>query len=145
MYSPWGVTVDNTTGMIYVTDCGNYCVKVFDNTGKYLSKIGDNTGDGKMNYPRCLAIYENRILISQGYYTLFSNSGSGILNYQLNGKFIFRIGRQGTADLEFRDPLGLTINQINRDIYVCDYYNKRIQIISKDFKFVWRRFSITPS
>ena len=37
--NPRGVTVDNTTGMIYVANCWNHCVKVFDNTGKYLSKI----------------------------------------------------------------------------------------------------------
>ena len=132
---PEGVAVDNTTGMIYVVDCWNNCVKVFDNTGKYLSKIGDNTGNGKMNYPHSLAIYENRILISQGY-SLGGGGSSCILNYQLDGKFISRIGRNGTADLEFRVPLGLTINQINGDIYVCDRDNKRIQIISKDFKFI---------
>ena len=135
MYNPEGGAVDNTTGMIYVADYGNNCVKVFDNTGKYLSKIGDNTGDGKMNYPHSLAIYENRILISQGYYYLGSGN-SCILNYQLDGKFISRIGRHGTADLEFRVPLGLTINQTNGDIYVCDRDNRRIQIISKDFKFI---------
>ena len=135
LYSPWGVTVDNTTGIIYVADCGNSCVKVFDNTGKYLSKIGDNTGDGKMNYPHSLAIYENRILISQGY-SLGGGGSSCILNYQLDGKFISRIGRHGTADLEFRFPFGLTINQTNGDIYVCDRDNKRIQIISKDFQFI---------
>ena len=135
LYSPEGVTVDNTTGMIYVADFGNNCVKVFDNTRKYLSKIGDNTGEGKMNYPRSLAIYENRILKSQGYY-LLGGGGSCILNYQLDGKFISRIGRHGTADLEFRYPLYLTINQTNGDIYVCDSDNKRIQIISKDFKFI---------
>ena len=132
---PEGVTVDNTTGMIYVVDWGNNCVKVFDNTGKYLSKIGDNTGNGKMNYHHSLAIYENRILISQGY-SLGGGGSSCILNYQLDGKFISRIGRNGTADLEFRVPLGLTINQINGDIYVCDSNNKRIQIISKDFKLI---------
>ena len=132
LYYPEGVTVDNTTGMIYVADCGNNCVKVFDNTGKYLSRIGDNTVDGKMDYPHSLAIYENRILISQGD---FWNS-SCILNYQLDGKFISRVSRQGTADLEFRNPFGLTINQTNGDIYVCDRSNKRIQIISKDFRFI---------
>ena len=131
LYIPEGVTVDNTTGMIYVADCWNHCVKVFDNTGKYLSKIGDNTGDGKMNYPHSLAIYENRILISHCFFNT-----SFILNYQLDGKFISIIGKQGTADLEFRDPLGLTINQTNGDIYVCDSNNKRIQIISKYFKFI---------
>ena len=135
LYNPEGGAVDNTTGMIYVADYGNNCVKVFDNTGKYLSKIGDNTGDGKMIYPNSLAIYENRILISQGYYYLGSGN-SCILNYQLDGKFISRIGRHGTADLEFRVPLGLTINQTNGDIYVCDRDNRRIQIISKDFKFI---------
>ena len=133
LYDPHGVTVDNTTGMIYVADCGNNCVKVFDNTGKYLSRIGDNTGDGKMYSPHSLAIYENRILISQGYSW---NRTSCILNYQLDGKFISRIGRHGTTDLEFCNTFGLTINQTNGDIYVCDRDNKRIQIISKDFKFI---------
>ena len=136
LHNPEGVTVDNNTGMIYVADWGNHCVKVFDNTGKYLSKIGDNTGDEKMNYPHSLAIYEDRILISQGYYILGGGGSFCILNYQLDGKFISRIGRYGTADLEFRFPLGLTINQTNGDIYVCDRDNKRIQIISKDFKFI---------
>ena len=131
LYNPVGVTVDNTTGMIYVADCGNNCVKVFDNTGKYLSKIGYYIGDGKMNDPRSLAIYENRILISEGYF----NARSCLLNYQLDGKFISRIGRQGTTDLEFRGPRGL-VNQTNGDIYVCDRDNKRIQIISEDFKFI---------
>ena len=51
LYNPEGVTVDNTTGMIYVAVIVNHCVKVFDNTGKYLSRIGDCTGDGKMNGP----------------------------------------------------------------------------------------------
>ena len=134
LYTPQGVTVDNTTGMIYVADTGNHCVKVFDNTGKYLSRIGDSTGDGKMDYPHSLAIYENRILISQGYSSLFSSSS--ILNYQLDGKFLSRIGKDGTADLQFRYPFGLNINQTNGDIYVCDRDNKRIQILSKHFKFI---------
>ena len=132
LYNPRGVTVDNTTGMIYVADSVNDYVKVFDNTCKYLSRIGDNTGDGKMDYPHSLAIYENRILISQG----FTWSCSSILNYQLDGKFLSRIGERGKADLQFRYPYGLTINQTNGDIYVCDSDNKRIQILSKDFKFI---------
>ena len=133
LYTPQGVTVDNTTGMIYVADTGNHCVKVFDNTGKYLSRIGDSTGDGKMYCPHSLAIYENRILISHGGYW---NNSSSILNYQLDGNFLSRIGKDGTADLQFRYPFGLNINQTNGDIYVCDRDNKRIQILSKHFKFI---------
>ena len=58
LYYPRGLIVDNTTGLIYVVDGGNDCVKVFDNTGNYLSRIGDSTGDGKMYRPHSLAIYE---------------------------------------------------------------------------------------
>ena len=89
LYDPRGVTVDNTTGMIYVADRENNCVKVFDNTGKYLSQIGDSTGDGKMYCPHSLAIYENRILVSHGYlYGITALLFSTI-------KFLSRIGKYG--------------------------------------------------
>ena len=45
--SPHGVTVDHNTGNIYVADCWNNCVKVFDNTAKYLFKFGDGKGEGE--------------------------------------------------------------------------------------------------
>ena len=62
---PYGVTVDNKTGNIYIADCYNNCVKVFDSTGKCLFKFGDNKGEGKMYYPRGVAICGDRILITQ--------------------------------------------------------------------------------
>ena len=38
---PYDVTVDHDTDNIYVADCYNNCVKVFDNTAKYLLKFGN--------------------------------------------------------------------------------------------------------
>ena len=102
-------------------------MKVFDRTGKYLFKFGDNEGEGKMLYPKGVAICGNRIIISH-----FSHC---ILNYQLNGKFISIIGRQGKGELEFDSPFGLTINESNGDIYICDRYNNRIQILNQDLSF----------
>ena len=125
--NPDGVTVDNKTGNIYIADSSNDCVKVFDSTGKCLYKFGENKGEGKMYYPRGVAICGDRILITQ-----FSHC---ILNYQLNGKFISRIGREGKRELEFIYPLGLTIDESNGDIYICDCYNNRIQILSEVFSF----------
>ena len=125
--NPLGVTVDNRTGNIYIADQYNNCVKVFDSTGKYLFKFGDNEGEGKMYYPRGVAICEDRILITQ--------INNCILNYQLNGKFISRIGRQGRGKLEFINRLSLTIDESNGDIYICDRNNNRIQILNGDFSF----------
>ena len=124
---PLGVTVDNTTGNIYVADQNNNCVKVFDCTGKYLFKFGDNEGEGKMYLPKGIAICGDGILITQ-----YSNC---ILNYRLNGKFISRIGRQGRGELEFNFPFGLTIDESNGDIYICDRNNNRIQILNNDLSF----------
>ena len=127
LYNPQGVTVDNTTGNIYISDWYNNCVKVFDSTGQCLFKFGDNEGEGKMCCPRGVAICEDRILITQ--------SRNCILSYQLNGMFICRIGRDGKGDLEFNLPCGLTIDESNGDIYICDHNNNRIQILSQEFSF----------
>ena len=124
---PLGVTVENETGNIYIADQFNNCVKVFDRTGKYLFKFGDNEDEGKMLSPKGVAICGDRVIISQGNHC--------ILNYQFNGKFISRIGRKGKGELEFDFPFGLTINESNGDIYICDRKNNRIQILNKDFSF----------
>ena len=125
---PFGVTVDNEKGNIYIADQCNSCVKVFNCTGKYLFKFGDNEGEGKMNLPLSVAICGDRILISQGNHC--------ILNYQLNGKFISKIGKYGNGELEFTCPFGLTIYESNGNIYVSDCNNNRIQILSQDFRFI---------
>ena len=124
---PLGVTVDNKTGNIYVADQSNNCVKVFGSTCKYLFKFGDNEGEGKMKWPKGVAIYGDRILITQG--------NNCILNYQLNGKFLSRIGRSGRGELEFNYLYSLTIDVSNGDIYICDLHNNRIQILNSEFSF----------
>ena len=125
---PQGVTVDNETGNIYIADTENNCVKVFDSTGKHLFKFGNNKGKGNMYLPLSVAICGDRILISQGNHC--------ILNHQLKGKFISKIGKYGFGELEFSMPVGLTIDESNGNIYVSDRLNNRIQILSQDFRFI---------
>ena len=74
-----------------------------------------------------MAIYRDRVIISQYNHC--------ILNYQLNGKFISRIGRRGKGELEFDIAFGLTINESNGDIYIYYHNINRIQIINQDFSF----------
>ena len=123
---PLGVSVDNNTGNIYIADQFKNCAKVFDTTGKYLFKFGDNKGN--MDNPLSVSICGDRILISQGSHC--------ILNYKLNGRFVSKVGKYGKGELEFNYPIGLTIAELNGNIYVSDYNNNRIQILSQDFSFV---------
>ncbi|KAI6647848.1 hypothetical protein LOD99_8435 [Oopsacas minuta] len=124
---PSGVTNDNSTGDIYVADYGNNCVKVFDKNGKIIRKFGDEEGEGQMNGPIGLAICRDRILITQ-------RSGC-IWNYQVNGEFVSRIGKPGKGELEFYSPLGLTFDESNGEVYICDCHNNRIQILSSELTY----------
>ena len=126
LYWPRGVTVNHNTGNIYVADTYNNCVKVFDKTAKYLLKFGDGKGEGKMSHPRGLLIHGNRVFVSH------SNC---ILVYELDGKFVSRIGSAGSGELQFNGPFGLSTDESNNDIYICDYSNNRIQIISENLQY----------
>ncbi|KAI6647684.1 RING finger protein nhl-1 isoform X1 [Oopsacas minuta] len=95
---PEGVTIDNSTGYIYVADCLNNCVKVFDCNAKIMFKFGDEEGEGKMCHPV--------------------------------GK-----GKRGKGDLEFDYPRGLTFDESNGEVYICDPRNHRIQIMSQELTF----------
>ncbi|KAI6647854.1 hypothetical protein LOD99_8441 [Oopsacas minuta] len=124
---PRGVTIDNSTADIYIADHENNCVKVFDCNGKIMFKFGDEEGEGKINGPMGLAISRDIILITQ--------RNDCILNYQVNGKFISRIGKLGRGDLEFDYPCGLTFDGSNSEVYICDCNNHRIQILSKELTY----------
>ena len=123
---PYGVTVDHNTGNIYVADYCNHCVKVFNNTAKYLFKFGYVKGEGKMFHPRGLLIRGNKVFVSHNHY---------ILVYQLDGKFVSSIGSEGSGELQFNWPWGLSTDEYNNDIYICDRENHRIQIISENLQF----------
>ena len=125
--NPDGVTVDHNTGNIYVADYFNNCVKVFDNTAKYLFKFGNGKGEGKMSNPIGLLICGNRVLVTQ--------SNNYIQVYELDGKFVSRFGSSGNGKLQFSLPFGLSTDEYNGDIYICDCLNNRIQIISENFEY----------
>ena len=123
---PFGVTVDHNTGNIYVADYGNNCVKVLGNTAKYLLKFGDEKGEGKMYHPIGLLIRGSKVFVSHN---------DCILVYQLDGKFVSSIGSRGSGELQINFPWGLSTDEYNNDIYVCDRNNHRIQIISENLQF----------
>ena len=126
LHCPYGVIVDPNTGNIYVADNHNDCVKVFDKTAKYLLKFGNRNGEGKMSYPRGLLIRGNKVFVSHN---------DCILVYQLDGMFVSRIGSEGNGKLQFNCPWGLSTDESNNEISICDQNNNRIQIISENLHY----------
>ena len=126
--NPFGVVFNSKTNNIYVADQSNNRVQVFDKDGKYLFKFGDMDGPGKMKYPLCIAIYKEKVFVTQ-------HQGGCVLVFDLKGNFIFQIGNTGSGEGQFNSPYGITVNEYNGDIYVCDLSNKRIQIFSENYLF----------
>ena len=127
-YNPCGVAVHYQTGNIFVADQSNHRVQIFDKDGKYLNKFGDRDGAGKMKNPIYIAFYQNKVFVSQ-------NGAGCLLVYDLNGTFLNQIGTPGNGEGQLNSPRGITINESNGDIFVCDHSNNRVQIFSKDFLF----------
>ena len=126
--NPWGVAVHYQTGNIFVADQTNNRVEVFDKDGKYLYKFGDRDGAGMMNSPLCITFYQNKVFVSQF-------AAGCLLAYDLNGKFLKQIGTPGNGEGQLKSLYGITINESNGDVFVCDNGNNRVQIFSKDFLF----------
>ena len=124
--NPFGVVFNSKTNNIYVADQSNNRVQVFDKDGKYLFKFGDMDGPGKMKSPLCIAIYKEKVFVTQL---------QGVLVFDLKGNFIIQIGNTGSGEGQFNTPYGITVNEYNGDIYVCDSSNGRIQIFSENYSF----------
>ena len=122
--NPWGVVVEQRSGNIYVADQSNNRVEVFNGEAEYLSEFGSD----KMKSPLCIAIYKDRVFVTQ-------YGGGCLLVYDLNGQFIKQVGTPGSKEGQFTNPYGIAINNTNGDIYVCDYSNHRIQIFSNDYSY----------
>ena len=115
--SPFGVAVDYQTRNIYVSDQNNNRVQVFNSIGEYLYKFGD-----QVNIPLRIAISDNRVFVSQ-------YNSNCVSVHDLNGTLITELGSLGESQLDYL--IGITINEMNGDIYVCDPNNHRIQMFYK--------------
>ena len=120
---PGGLAIHYKTGNIYIADTNNNRVQVFSCNGDYLFMFSE-----KMNGPVGICISQIKVFVTQ--YT-----GHCINMYELEGKLIKSVGSEGNGKTHFKDPIGLDVSDRNNNIYVCDCYNNRIQILTEDLKF----------
>ena len=120
---PRSIAIHYKTGNIYVADRGNHCVQVFSCNGDYLFIFSEN-----MNAPIGICISQNKVFVTQ-------LSGHCINMYELEGKLIKSVGSKGNREAQFKYPNGLDVSDRNNNIYVCDCYNHRIEILTEELKY----------
>ncbi len=110
-------------GRIYVNDAMNFRVQVFSPRNKVLAVFGHH-GNGSGDFAMSKGIAVDRKGIIYVVDTLFDR----VQLFDIRGEYLLSFGGRGTGPGEFWLPSGIFIDHKTQKLYVCDTYNKRIQI-----------------
>ena len=136
--NPSGITIHPVTSNVYITDSLNHRVQIYDPNGNFISTFSN---DVIMHEPCGICIFEDKVFITQ-------NPGHYIMVFKGDGTFIHRFGSHGAdSPGKFTHPYDIEIDRTNGDIYICDLFNDRIQIYTRDyyFKTMFKsKFTIRP-
>ena len=122
--SPQGLSV-TSNGNIIVADAGNKLIDIFSPSGQIVRKFGGYD----LHYPYHCIQTEQHLIVSDLYTHCI-----GV--FDLEGNFLFTIGKEGSKEGEFHDPAGyLSVNK-DGQLMVCDSGNRRIQVFELSGAFV---------
>lgn len=126
---PWGVACDDN-GCNYVVDKENHRIQVFESrTGTALRTFGSyGSGQGNFNNPHYLAINQNKIWVTD-------TNNHCVKIFDLSGKVISWLGREGSELGQFKFPRGIAVDASNF-IIVADSGNNRIQFFDQSGNFI---------
>ena len=120
---PRSLAIHYKTGNIYIADKENHRVQVFSCNGEYLFMFSE-----KMDEPMGICISQTKVFVTQF-------TSHCINMYELEGKLIKSVGSYGNGEAQFKYPRGLDVSDKTNNIYVCDYSNHRIQILTEELKY----------
>ena len=120
---PSSMSIHYKSGNIYIAEQNNHRVQVFSNNGDYLFMFSE-----KMNHPRGICVFQNTVFVTQ-------YIGDCVNMYKLEGKLMKSVGRCGNGEAQFNLPLGIDVSDRNHNIYVCDCFNNRVQILTEELKY----------
>jgi DNA-binding beta-propeller fold protein YncE len=161
---PEGVARDPSNGDIYATDEDHRRVLVFDREGKYLRKIPvehdpegifvfedrvyvtmskagwvgcyGRDGTPRFRFGRKELVEPDSVVVSPERKVYVTDQRANRVQvFDLDGKFLFTIGRPGRGPGEFDQPEDLCIDA-EGNLWVADGGNHRIQVFTKDGTFL---------
>jgi len=124
--SPSGVSIDSSTGNVYVADTNNHRIQKFDSNGNFLTKWGKGT----TNVVNGIAVDSTSDIV----YVDMSLDNGGLIAPRGGDKRV--PGGVGDAgDGEFSYPTGIALDS-SANVYVVDSGNDRIQKFDSNGNFL---------
>ncbi|KAI6657066.1 PEP-CTERM domain protein [Oopsacas minuta] len=120
---PESIAIDYQTNDVYVCDKEKSRVQVFSENLQFLFQFNEG-----MDGPSSICIGVNRIYITH------SNTDS-VTVYSTDGRLMGFVGGRGYGELKFRYPTGIAVSKEQNIIYICDYWNNRIQCLNFNLSF----------
>ena len=99
-------------GHFVVAEYNNNRVQVLTKEGTPVSKIGDSS-PGELDGPQGCVFHKDMFIVS-------NHMSKCLKLFDSPGKFLRKIGEEGAADGQFKDPRGLCTDG-HGNILVCDY------------------------
>ena len=119
LLEPCDITI-GSNGNIFVLDCSNRCVHVFDENGKLLREFGQLGEDQELVNPCYLTMdTQHHVIVSD-------RVGNRICVYTQQGEFVNAFGGFGSQPGKVKFANGIAVDS-DGNIFVCDTANHRIQ------------------
>ncbi|BAZ31291.1 hypothetical protein NIES4074_37630 [Cylindrospermum sp. NIES-4074] len=129
LYVPQGITVDDTTGNVYISDGGNDRVQVFDQNGN-LQKIIGSKGEGPGQFREPADLKFNP-LNGNLYVGDVFNSRINVFDSQGNYLKSFAKFGERVEGRSFFGPGGLSFDK-SGNLYITDFSNDYIQVFDQN-------------
>jgi hypothetical protein len=131
---PWSMTIASD-GTVFVADTWNHKIVKLD---KNLKKVKEWGSGGQVETGGdALKLFGPRdITLTAGGNVLVADTGNGrVIEYTQDGDVVRQFGGKGKsgAPLEFDEPSSV-VGAANGDIYIADFWNRRIVHLDKDLK-----------
>jgi DNA-binding beta-propeller fold protein YncE len=110
-------------GQIYINDAMNFRVQVLSDKNKVSAMFGRH-GNGSGDFAMSKGIAVDRHGTIYVVDTLFDR----VQLFNIQGDYLMSFGGRGTAAGQFWLPSGVFIDDYHQQMYVCDTYNKRVQV-----------------
>ena len=122
-YFTHSIAIDSETDYVYVCDWTNDRIQVFNEYLQFVFSFYE-----EIHCPVGIGISFGRVYLTQ-------NKVPSLTAHSTEGRFIQSVGKIHGHEFNNFYPRGISVSQIHKCIYTCDYWNDRVLCLNLNLRF----------